>query len=75
MTRGASVRTQSGPFRWNESRIAVQGLMRLLPLVALPPLVLALSPWLPRWLFMWAMAVAIYAGCKWLTFEQARVRG
>jgi hypothetical protein len=47
----------------------------MLPIVALPPLVLALSPWMPRWLFMWAMAVAIYAGCKWLTYEQARARG
>ena len=47
----------------------------MLPLLSLPIVVLALAPWLPRWAFMWAMAMAIYAGCKWLTYEQARSRG
>jgi len=47
----------------------------MLPLVVLPLLVLTVAPWMPRWLFMWSMAAAIYAGCKWLTYEQARVRG
>jgi len=41
----------------------------------LPLLVLTVAPWMPRWLFMWSMAAAIYAGCKWLTYEQARARG
>src|SRR6266850_4609114 len=47
----------------------------MLPLVLLPIVMLALAPWLPRWAFMWGMAGAIYAGCKWLTYEQARTRG
>jgi hypothetical protein len=39
-----------------------------LPLILLPLAVLLLVPvqW-PRWVFMWLLAVAIYAGCKWLT--------
>jgi hypothetical protein len=31
------------------------------------------SDW-PRWALMWAMAVAIYVCCKWLTWQQAGAR-
>lgn len=41
-----------------------------LPLVVLPVLVLAVTPAnVPRWAFMWILAVAIFAGCKWLTWR------
>ena len=43
-----------------------------LPLLVLPILALMTAPLMPRWVFMWAMAFAIYAGCKWLTFRQTR---
>jgi len=41
------------------------------PLVAPPAAVLALAPrsW-PAWAVMWALAVAIFAGCKWLTWRR-----
>jgi hypothetical protein len=45
-----------------------------LPLVAVPALVLLYGSTLPRWGFMWAMAAALYAGCKWLTYREVRTR-
>jgi hypothetical protein len=30
---------------------------------------------MPRWGVMWVMAFALYAGCKWLTYHEARARG
>jgi predicted DCC family thiol-disulfide oxidoreductase YuxK len=44
------------------------------PIIILPALAFAAAPWVPRWGFMWTMAVAIYAGCKWLTYREARDR-
>ncbi len=42
-----------------------------LPLVLLPAAVLLFVPvdW-PRWVFMWLLAVALYAGCKWVTWQR-----
>ncbi len=40
-----------------------------LPLAVFP--VLVLQPALPAWGFMWAMAFAIFFGCKWLTWRKA----
>jgi Membrane bound O-acyl transferase family len=42
------------------------------PLLFLPLAVLLLSPpTMPDWLFAWLLALAIYAGCKWLTWRRA----
>ena len=46
------------------------------PVVVLPAAVLTLTPaaW-PRWAFMWTLAAAIYAGCKWLTWRRTPAPG
>lgn len=46
------------------------------PILILPGAVLLLIPaeW-PRWLFMWMLAFAIFAGCKWLTWRRTHVAG
>ena len=45
--------------------------VRWLPMAALLALALGLEPSLPSWLGMWALAVAIFAGFKWATLDQA----
>lgn len=47
----------------------------VLPLLVLPLLVSGFRARLAPWEFMWAMAFALYAGCKWLTFREAVRRG
>jgi len=42
-----------------------------LPIALLPPAVVLLAPpWWPRWAVMWALAFAIWCGCKWLTWRR-----
>jgi len=41
----------------------------VLLLVALPLLTLLCQTHLAPWVFMWGMAFALYAGCKWLTYR------
>ena len=43
----------------------------LLPLLLLPLMALLFKGRLAPWVFMWAMAFALYAGCKWLTYREA----
>jgi alginate O-acetyltransferase complex protein AlgI len=46
-----------------------------LPLLVLPMATLALRSHVANWVFMWAMAFALYAGCKWLTYRKTRALG
>jgi predicted DCC family thiol-disulfide oxidoreductase YuxK len=45
---------------------------KFLPLIFLPLITLLFANKMPAWVFMWAFAFALYAGCKWLTFSMAR---
>ena len=46
------------------------------PLVLLPGVVFLAGPsaW-PRWGLMWALAFALYGGCKWLSWRRTPVPG
>src|SRR5262245_39241925 len=43
-------------------------------ILILPAFVVLLAPSLPRWGFMWAMACALYASAKWLTYRSVSAR-
>lgn len=49
--------------------------IRGVPPIVLPLLVIALRARLVPWVFMWLLAVAIFASCKWLAWWQARIAG
>jgi len=42
-----------------------------LPLMLLPIAVFAVRGLMPDWVFMWALAFALFTGCKWLTYREA----
>lgn len=46
-----------------------------LPLAVLPAVVAMLQERMAGWVFMWALAGALFAGCKWLTWRRARMAG
>lgn len=74
MGRGAG----GGPPRGGESRRAPVGRIGWMgwgPLALLPALAFAGRSALPSWGFMWAMAFALYAGFKWLTYRDAMAQG
>lgn len=47
---------------------------RWIALAILPSVALCTQPFVPAWVFMWLMAVAIFFGCKWLTLGIATQR-
>lgn len=56
----------------NASRRSRSQWIGWLPLVILPTSAFALRSILPAWAFMWLLAIAIFAGLKWLTWWRAR---
>jgi predicted DCC family thiol-disulfide oxidoreductase YuxK len=59
----------------NHTAVEKRRLFDFLPLLVLPPAALILQVHVAPWIFMWAMAFALYAGCKWLTFREAIAHG
>jgi predicted DCC family thiol-disulfide oxidoreductase YuxK len=56
--------------------LSVKGrVVDFLPLLALPLIAFLFKAQLAGWVFMWAMAFALYFGCKWLTYREAVRRG
>jgi alginate O-acetyltransferase complex protein AlgI len=49
--------------------------LHTIPLLALPLLALLFAGNVQPWIFMWALAFALFAGCKWLTHVTALRRG
>jgi predicted DCC family thiol-disulfide oxidoreductase YuxK len=45
------------------------------PLVFLPGIAFLARPLFPAWVFMWLLAGALFAACKWLTLQEARAAG
>lgn len=56
-------------------RVADPRSLGWLPLLLLPALAIAVRGNVAPWVFMWLLAFAIYAGCKWLTYEDALATG
>jgi hypothetical protein len=60
---------------WNaESEPTGRAWIGWMPLAALPIVALTFRSVLIPWVFMWLLAVAIFAGCKWQTWWEAPAR-
>ncbi len=65
-TTGVAARLSPGP---DPRGIALVG---WIPLIVLPAATIAVRPLLAPWCFMWALAAAIFFGCKWQTWWEYR---
>lgn len=74
-TRSADFQIGSSHAKRCPSRIGNRRSLSWLPLVLLPSTIISLRGELLPWVFMWLLAFAIYAGCKWLTYEDALASG
>lgn len=63
-------RTEAPPVRSQ-----LRGWIGWLPLIFLPVLSITLGVKQRPWVFMWLLAIAIFAGCKWLTWWQEHIAG
>lgn len=53
----------------------LRGCIGWVPLVLLAALAITLGAKQRPWVFMWLLAIVIFAGCKWLTWWQERIAG
>jgi alginate O-acetyltransferase complex protein AlgI len=44
-----------------------------IPIILLPMVALTLRDFLPAWIFMWVFVMAMFFGCKWLTWRRAQI--
>jgi predicted DCC family thiol-disulfide oxidoreductase YuxK len=70
-TGDMAVRRSAAVSKTSRSIFDRQQFFDFLPLLLLPSLTATLHPFIAPWIFMWAMAFAIYFGCKWLTYRIA----
>lgn len=68
--------SSAGDLRQSALNPAVSPWRGWLPIASLPAIVVLVIPssW-PGWAYMWALAVAIFIGCKWLTWRRTPVAG
>ncbi len=57
------------------NRFSVGNIVDWLPLLIFGIAAATVGTRLPPWLYMWVIAFALFAGCKWLTFRKALARG
>src|SRR5271169_2244573 len=61
------------PPNWKiEGKLGGKTWVGWLPLLILPAATIQCRLAFPAWVFMWLLAVAIFAGCKWQTWWDAR---
>jgi predicted DCC family thiol-disulfide oxidoreductase YuxK len=54
-------------------RSGVPGWFDWLPLAGLVPATIIWGRFFPAWIYMWTLALALYVGCKWLSYRRADV--
>lgn len=66
--------TENRPSSKGRQKIAWQDCIAWLPLAILPAITLPFRSNLAPWVFMWLLAVAVFAGCKWQTWWEVRAQ-
>jgi hypothetical protein len=68
----SSIAAQSGAIVELRSSTRSTGFVAFLPLLVLLSMIASLYEFLQPWALMWALAISLYFGLKWLTWRKAR---